>query len=190
MKRRAVIPGFWMSLVCCGAGRLCGDEAPTAAKSPAVSAANSDDKLSADEQAVLDAANAERAKEKLVALKTSAVLMKSARAHATNMAKQKTLSHTLDEKPFAKRMDEAGYKSWTAGENIALGQRTAKEAVADWMTSPGHKANILSGDFTEIGIGRAFSSDGETYWVQIFGRPQTESPPVKDENPNDPPPAN
>ena len=51
------------------------------------------------------------------------------------------------------------------------------------MTSPGHKANILSKDYTEIGIGRAVSSDGDIYWAQVFGRPQTEKPPVKEEKP-------
>ena len=183
MKRRAVMRGLLAAVICGGVTLCAADETNSAAKSASASEAAQDDDLSAEEQEVLDAANAERAKSKLAALKSSSALMKVARAHATNMAKQKVLVHTLDEKSFSKRIDEAGYTFWSAGENIALGQKTGKEAVADWMTSPGHKANILSKDYTEIGIGRAVSKDGETYWVQVFARPQTEKPPVKVEKP-------
>ena len=37
-----------------------------------------------------------------------------------------------------------------------------------WMNSPGHKANILSKNFTEIGVGVAKNSDGTIYWTQQF----------------------
>ena len=38
------------------------------------------------------------------------------------------------------------------GENIAMGQRTPREVVDGWMNSPGHRANILSSSFAEIGV--------------------------------------
>ncbi len=53
------------------------------------------------------------------------------------------------------------YRAW--GENIAYGQRTPQEVVDSWMSSPGHKANILSANFKEIAVG--FKNN---YWVQVF----------------------
>jgi pimeloyl-ACP methyl ester carboxylesterase len=127
--------------------------------------------LTDHEQQVLDRSNLERKKLKLPPYKASAVLTKVARAHAANMVKQRKLSHTLDNKVFSKRIEEAGYEFSAAGENIAQGQASGEEAVSDWMTSPGHKANILSKDYAEIGIGRGVTTDGDVYWVQVFARP-------------------
>ena len=66
-------------------------------------------------------------------------------------------------------LDEAGASYWTAGENIAAGYSTAGDVVAAWMDSPGHRANILSGSFTKIGVGYFHTDDGyRDYWVQMF----------------------
>lgn len=53
------------------------------------------------------------------------------------------------------------------GENIAYGYPTPEVAMSEWMSSPGHKANILRGTFSQLGVA-AFKSGGETYWVQDF----------------------
>ena len=55
------------------------------------------------------------------------------------------------------------------GENIAVGQRTADKVMAAWMTSSGHRANILRPSYGSIGV-CAVTSNGVTYWVQLFGR--------------------
>ncbi|MES7477497.1 CAP domain-containing protein, partial [Cutibacterium acnes] len=47
----------------------------------------------------------------------------------------------------------------------AQGQRTAAEVVKAWMNSSGHRANILNGTYTEIGVG--YDPDGN-YWTQMF----------------------
>ena len=65
-------------------------------------------------------------------------------------------------------MKEYGVSYWSAGENIALGQRTPEEVMRDWMNSPGHKANILRAEFTEIGVGIATNASGRLYWTQLF----------------------
>lgn len=55
----------------------------------------------------------------------------------------------------------------TCGENIAYGTRTASATVAAWMDSPGHRANILSDEFTQAGFG-CYEIDGVRYWTQFF----------------------
>lgn len=52
-----------------------------------------------------------------------------------------------------------------AGENIAMGQQTPELVMRDWMNSPGHRASILSEQYTAIGIG--YEPDGR-YWTQWF----------------------
>ena len=48
---------------------------------------------------------------------------------------------------------------------------TADAVMAAWMNSPGHRANILNGTFTQIGIGLAYAADGTPYWAMELGRP-------------------
>jgi uncharacterized protein YkwD len=65
------------------------------------------------------------------------------------------------------RMEKAGYSYFAAGENIARGQGSPEAVVAGWMGSDGHCANIMSGDFSEIGVG---FYEGQ-HWTQVFGSP-------------------
>lgn len=63
---------------------------------------------------------------------------------------------------------------YTIGENIAGGQSTPEWVVRDWMNSPGHRANILKPDYTEIGVGFYYQATGTEYqhhWVQMFRQP-------------------
>ncbi len=55
----------------------------------------------------------------------------------------------------------------TAGENIAKGQKTPAQVVNAWMNSTGHRANILNGNYTHMGIGYV-ASNNTTYWTQMF----------------------
>ena len=83
-----------------------------------------------------------------------------AAAWATNLAASGTLAHNPD---YASQIP-AGWSN--AGENVAQGQPDAGTMHAAWMTSPGHRANIL-GSYTDVGI--AFLTAGGTTWgVQVF----------------------
>ena len=68
-------------------------------------------------------------------------------------------------------MKEFGVTYRSAGENIAKGQRTPEAVMNGWMNSQGHRENILSESYTEIGVGYGTDSNGMTYWVQMFRRP-------------------
>jgi len=122
--------------------------------------------ISALEQQVLTLTNQERAKEGLKPLATDAKLMNAAREKSTDMRTGNYFSHTSPTlgSPFD-RMKALGIEYRAAAENIAMGQRTADEVVKAWMDSPGHRANIMNGTFTHIGIG--YDAQGH-YWTQQF----------------------
>lgn len=128
-------------------------------------------KLSDDEKEMLRLTNGERKKEGLEPLKPNVKLFAAARSHCANMAKQDKLDHTLDDRTFVDRIKTEGYRFGHAGENIAWNQKTPQEAVESWMRSPGHKANLLGKEYTEVGLAVAKNAKGERYWVQVFARP-------------------
>jgi uncharacterized protein YkwD len=98
----------------------------------------------------------------------------AARVHSLDMAARGFFDHVNPdgESPFD-RMERAGYSFRAAGENIAAGQTTPQEVVDGWLLSPGHCSNIMSPDFSQIGVGYVFASDGQLphYWTQTFGTP-------------------
>lgn len=59
----------------------------------------------------------------------------------------------------------------TAGENIAWGQKDAETVMKTWLNSPGHRANIMSSKYSDIGCGVAMSSKNRPYWCTCFGVP-------------------
>ena len=88
-------------------------------------------------------------------------------------------SHTPCGDPFASVFGSylVGATSYAIGENIAWGTGgygAARETMNGWLHSPGHRANVLNGTFTELGIGylpnQTFQGyDGATLWSQEFG---------------------
>jgi uncharacterized protein YkwD len=121
---------------------------------------------------VLDLTNAERTKVGAAPLTLSAELTVAAQSYSEVLASGSCFEHTCGPIPdFADRDAAAGYVGWTAiGENLAGGFKTPEAAVAGWMASPGHRSNILSASFTEIGVGVAGgSSRFGMCWTQEFG---------------------
>lgn len=119
---------------------------------------------------VVDLTNAERAKYGLAPLVVKADLTKVAQIKTDDMLQNKYFAHqspTLGS-PFD-LMKANGIRYTMAGENIAMGQKTPAQVVQDWMNSPGHRANILKPEYTEIGVGVSNSYNGYGYiWAQEF----------------------
>lgn len=137
--------------------------APTATPAPAPAPAPSGP--SAEAAAVVELTNAERVAAGCVPLVVDARLTAAAQLHSEDMLAQGYFDHTsLDRRSPWDRAKAQGYAN-PSGENIAKGQRTAEEVVRAWMDSPGHRANILSCDSREIGVGYAGG-----VWTQLFGR--------------------
>lgn len=124
------------------------------------------------ETQVIDLANAERKKVGLTPLAAEPRLTQAARQHTANMARQNKLDHTLDGKGIVDRLKDVGFQWSDCGENIAWGQSTPSDVVNSWMTSPGHRANILGSNFLHIGVARADAADGRSYWTMVLAKPR------------------
>ncbi|NHA69261.1 CAP domain-containing protein [Phycicoccus flavus] len=114
--------------------------------------------------------NAERRKVGCANLRTDARLRTAARKHSWSMKTYDFFSHTSrDGRTPWDRMRNEGY-AYPRAENIAAGQRRARDVVAAWMNSPGHRANILDCRNKAVGVGlsRGRSTYGY-YWTQDFG---------------------
>jgi uncharacterized protein YkwD len=110
------------------------------------------------------------------ALSWNGALGDAALAHSLDMARQRYFSHQgKDGRAVGDRAQHAGYRWRRIGENIAAGQETPEAVVSGWLDSPGHCANIMHPDFTQMGAGYAIDSAREApraYWTQVFGTPR------------------
>src|SRR5215467_9966248 len=121
---------------------------------------------------VLDLTNAERIKAGLSPLTSNPQLQSAAQSYSEVLASSSCFAHTCGPVPdFADRDRQVGYSGWTSlAENIASGYPTPETVVAGWMASPIHRANILSPDYREIGVG-VTREEGQfdVRWTQEFG---------------------
>jgi uncharacterized YkwD family protein len=142
--------------------------APTeeAAPAPEQKATPSGTELSAFESRVIDLTNEQRRKNGLQNLQPDTALSNVAQEKSNDMQAKKYFSHTSPTygSPFD-MMRDFGVTYQSAGENIAMGQQSAEEVVNAWMNSEGHRKNILSPNFTHIGVGHTGSGN---YWTQMF----------------------
>jgi uncharacterized protein YkwD len=126
--------------------------------------------------------NAERGKRGLAPLRANTGLRLAAQRHARDMVRKRYFSHASRKGvTFKTRILRAGYLRGSGnailGENLAWGSggsATPRSIVRSWMNSPGHRANILRGQYREIGIGIVRNAPtgaarGATYTAE-FGR--------------------
>ncbi|NGZ82768.1 CAP domain-containing protein [Duganella aceris] len=137
-------------------------------------------------QIILDGVNAARAEGRSCGgkqypaappLRRNSMLESAALGHSQDMAAQQYFSHTAKDGSRADvRSQRAGYAWQRIGENIAFGQPTPQAVLAGWLSSPGHCANIMNPNFTEMGAAYGLTAEqdaGVYYWTQMFGTPRT-----------------
>jgi uncharacterized YkwD family protein/spore coat assembly protein SafA len=124
------------------------------------------------ESQVIKLVNQQRAAQGIKPLKANWQLSRVARFKSQDMKTRNYFTHTSPAygSPFD-MMKAFGISFSTAGENIAAGQATAQEVMKSWMNSPGHRKNILSASFTEIGVGYVSGGSYRHYWTQMFIKP-------------------
>ena len=125
------------------------------------------------EQKVVELTNLVRAKNGLPPLRRQENLQSAAQWMGMDMARAGYFSHTDSQnRGIDPRLPDLGYIHYQAiGENLAGGQKTPEQVVTDWMNSPGHRANLLSPHFREIGVSYLVKPNSplRRYWVQEFG---------------------
>jgi Cysteine-rich secretory protein family len=119
--------------------------------------------------------NSNRVKNQIGQLTVNPLLEKAAQQKADDMAAKNYFAHTSPEgKAPWYWFRNVGYNYTYAGENLAINFTDSEDVAAAWMNSTGHRANILNGKFTEIGIATAkgqYNGRDTVYVVQMFGKP-------------------
>lgn len=114
--------------------------------------------------------NNQRTSRGLHKLRLNPRLSRAARAHTQDMVAERYFDHVSEEgKDVVDRLTRTGYigeaTSWVVGENLAWGsgaRSTPRQIVGAWMHSAGHRQNILTRRFREIGIGIVFDTPAAT----------------------------
>jgi uncharacterized protein YkwD len=98
-------------------------------------------------------------------LRADSRLDAAAQVHSNYMASTQSLTHDhwLDE------IRAAGYPGGWLGQNAAVGYGSSDSVMQGWMGSSGHRANILSGTYRDLGVGCAKDGNGTLWWTQDFG---------------------
>lgn len=130
--------------------------------------------LELDKQ-LFELCNRERARENLPPYKPVERLAHCAREHSREMAELKYFSHTSPtegRKTKRDRVTAVGLEPRLIAENIYMArgckpQDAVAKAMAAWMKSPGHRANILNPEYTQLGVGMWVSGD-EIHITQVF----------------------
>jgi uncharacterized protein YkwD len=142
--------------------------------------------LNVAEKEMFELHNEARTAHGLGSLCLSPVLTKAARARSQDMLNRDYFSHyTPDGVTVIDQLSHYGYYGYdpsdyhSVGENIGLGgdftdQDTPERRFTGWMHSPGHRANILRGDFEEVGVGARSGTyqeydDPSTIYTTVFG---------------------
>ena len=142
------------------------------------------------EQKIHTLINSERQTKKINPLAPDEQLLDIARAHSQDMANRGFFDHVNpDGKSPRDRVRLAGYNCpKTVGENIFQNNlysrvqirgdlktyywnsldEIATSTVQGWMSSPGHRQNILQREYSKTGIGVAIADDGKIYITQLF----------------------
>ncbi|MCX7305283.1 MAG: CAP domain-containing protein [Hyphomicrobiales bacterium] len=155
----AALLGLLMLAGCQGALSMANPRSATAAMDALGASASGEEYL-----------NAIRREYGLQPLLADATLEKAAKQQAGYMKSAGKMAHTTGwGRDFASRVRDNGIHG-AAAENVAYGQRTAKDVLAGWMTSSGHRRNMLDPAFGHFGLASAEDSKGRKYWALVLGR--------------------
>lgn len=124
---------------------------------------------------IVEYTNTYRENQGIATVTTSSQLQQAAKLKCTCMASTQTFNHdhTCGGHNMMYFLRQAGYTKNTAAENtFAVGKSsaTAEATINEWITSPGHNANLISPSLSRIGVAVCEVETGKRYFVQIFGK--------------------
>ena len=119
--------------------------------------------------------NEKRAAADLPVLVVNPLLTQAAEMKAQDMAEQGYFAHTSPEgKTPWYWIEQTGYKYQYAGENLAVNFRDSEDVTEAWLQSPTHQANIVKGNYTEMGTGVArgmYQGKNTVFVAQVYASP-------------------
>lgn len=116
-------------------------------------------------------------------------LLKAAQGHSLQMAQTNVISHFgIDSRAPMNRVRDVGYVPIIAGENIAAGLNSVKEAMKAWEKSPGHCVNLMNPLYQEVAVACVKKQDSffRYYWTMSLAAPYIPPAPVKEEEKKSP----
>jgi len=110
----------------------------------------------------------------LGAVEVDPVLMQVAEAQAMAMATRNKLDHNVVG-TLGQRIKTSGYDAKVAVENVSAGYHTLAEAFSGWRDSPPHKANMLNGGVTKLGIAASYAPNTKykVFWALVLAAPDS-----------------
>ena len=122
------------------------------------------------EQKLLNLLNEDRARNGLPPLTLDPELSRLAQLKSSDMNSNHYFAHESPTYGNASQMLSAfGYDYQGVGENIAH-HANVEKAEAAFMSSDGHRSNILGSQWDKVGIGIAYDANGNVYVTQLFAR--------------------
>ena len=127
-------------------------------------------------QATLCLLNQQRAAKGVGPLVENAALSTASAGYSQRMVSQGFFAHeSPDGGTLVDRLTAVGYlggdAAWVVGENIGWGQAslaTPRSMVDAWMNSPGHRENLLSADYGQVGLGLALGTPTDRTWGATY----------------------
>jgi uncharacterized protein YkwD len=180
MRRRCIMLALLVAALVAPAGA-------NAADCPAADVVPGADNLPAIGQATLCLLNEQRAQHGVKALRVNTRLGTASISYSQRMVAQAFFDHEApDGTTLVQRLTSVGYldggDDWVVGENIGWGQgplSTPRAMVDAWMNSAGHRRNILSDEYAEIGLGLALGTPESATWGATYTTDFGRKPPKK-----------
>lgn len=128
---------------------------------------------------IVDLSNAARVSNGLTAFKYNLQLAAAAQQKAEHMKSNKYFEHTAPDGTTGWYfIEQNGYAYTSAGENLAATNEGSSAVVNGWLNSPGHRANLLSREYLEVGYGIVYPDSFENYRgiyyvVALYGLPKS-----------------
>jgi uncharacterized protein YkwD len=166
---RILLPSLLVGLTALAA---CTGEAPEQAQ-PSFYANLASDGATVDAMMAASMISGFRGNNGLGAVEVDLELMRMAMEHARAMAAKDKIDRSAG-REFTGRLARAGFDGKGAVENVGAGYHTLAEAFSGWRDSPPHRANMLKGGVTRIGIATVYApqSKYKVFWAMVMAAKQ------------------
>ncbi len=123
---------------------------------------------------LIELTNKTRQENNLPILRVNEKLNKAASNKAKDILKYNKFAHNFNNRRFSQWIKDVNYDYYIVGENLAIDFADSESIMKAWLNSPSHRKNILSKQYTEIGMSVQkgnYKGNPTIVVAQLFGRP-------------------